>query len=63
MKFHHISVTMLPPLAYQCLPPMPPLPPYPRFIRMGRPEAAGRGSPANVYGVGESIHLPGGVMP
>jgi hypothetical protein len=35
--FHHISVTALPPLAYQWLPPMPPLPPCPHFIRMGGP--------------------------
>jgi hypothetical protein len=30
----------------------PSLSPCPRFIRMGRPETASRGSPANAYGVG-----------
>jgi hypothetical protein len=60
-NFRHISVTALPRLAYQWLPPMPPLPPCPRFIRMGRPETARRGSLLNSYGVGvgESIHPAG----
>jgi hypothetical protein len=49
MKFHHISVTVLPPLAYQCLPPLPPLPPYPLVARIGRLGAAGCGSLLNPY--------------
>jgi len=45
----HISVTALPPLAYQWLPLLPLLPLCPRLPRMGRPGAAGCGARLNPY--------------